>query len=99
MLPILRVILSILASPLEPHLTGSFVVNQNLSQLLQQKKMMIKSELVFYEDLLHNLNNNNLLLQTASLSKEKLDISISTSQHRNAIRSSSYAGSIASKSI
>ena len=56
-----------------------------------------KSEMVFYEDLLHNLNNNNLLLQTASLSKERLDISISTSQHRNAIRSSSYAGSIASK--
>ena len=56
-----------------------------------------KSEMVFYEDLLHNLNNNNLLLQTASLTKEKLDISISTSQHRNAIRSSSYAGSIASK--
>ena len=56
-----------------------------------------KSEMVFYEDLLHNLNSNNLLLQTASLSKEKLDISISSSQHRNAIRSSSYAGSIASK--
>ncbi len=56
-----------------------------------------KSEMVFYEDLLHNLNNNNLLLQTASLTKEKLDISISTSQHRSAIRSSSYAGSIASK--
>ena len=55
-----------------------------------------KSEMVFYEDLLHNLNNNNLLLQTASLSKEKLDISISTSHYRNAIRSSSYAGSIAS---
>ena len=55
-----------------------------------------KSEMVFYEDLLHNLNNNNLLLQTASLSKERLDISISTSQHRNAIRSSSYAGYIAS---
>ena len=56
-----------------------------------------KSKMNFYEDLLHNLNNNNLLLQTASLSKEKLDISISTSQYRNAIRSSSYAGSIASK--
>ena len=56
-----------------------------------------KSELIFYEDLLHNLNNNNLLLQTASLSEEKLDISSSTSQHRNAIRSSSYAGYIASK--
>ncbi len=56
-----------------------------------------KSEMIFYEDLLHNLNNNNLLLQTASLSKERLDISISTSQHINAIRSSSYAGTIASK--
>ena len=56
-----------------------------------------KSKVVFYEDLLHNLNNNNLLLQTASLSEERLDISISTSQHRNAIRSSLYAGSIASK--
>ena len=56
-----------------------------------------KSEIVFYEDLLNNLNNNNLLLQTASLSKKNLNISISTSQHRNAIRSSSYAGSIAGK--
>lgn len=56
-----------------------------------------KSDMSFYEDLLLNLNNNNLLLQTASLSKEKLDISISTSQFRNAIRSSTYAGSIATK--
>ena len=38
-----------------------------------------------------------MAVQTSSLSKEKLDISISTSQHRNAIRSSSYAGFIASK--
>ena len=64
---------------------------------LKTKENNEKSELIFYEDLLYNLNNNNLLLQTASLSREKLDISISTSQHRNAIRSSSYAGSIASK--
>ena len=56
-----------------------------------------KSEMIFYEDLLENLNKNKLLLQTASLSNDKLDISISTSQHRNAIRSSSYAGFIASK--
>mgnify|MGYP000215080198 CR=1 FL=1 len=55
------------------------------------------SDIAFYEDLLRNLNNNNLLLQTASISKNKLDISISTSQHRNAIRSSFYAGSIARK--
>jgi len=63
---------------------------------LKTKENNEKSELIFYEDLLHNLNNNNLLLQTASLSKDKLDISISTSEHRNAIRSSSYAGTIAS---
>lgn len=56
-----------------------------------------KSELIFYEDLLFNLNNNNLLLQTASLSKKDLDVSISTSQHRNAIRSGSYAASIVQK--
>tara|TARA_B110000259_G_scaffold181245_1_gene222981 strand:- start:244 stop:2067 length:1824 start_codon:yes stop_codon:yes gene_type:complete len=64
---------------------------------IKTKENNDKSEMVFYEDLLHNLNNNNLFLQTASLSKEKLNISISTSQHRNAIRSSFYAGSIASK--
>jgi len=56
-----------------------------------------KSEITFYEDLLKNLNNNNLLLQTASLSDKKLDISISTSQYRNALLSSSYAGTIAHK--
>ncbi len=65
--------------------------------ILKTKENNEKSKLIFYEDLLYNLNNNNLLLQTASLSKEKLDISISTSKHRNAIRSSSYVGSIASK--
>ena len=52
------------------------------------------SKQVFYESLLSNLNQNNLLLQTASLKEEQLDVSISTSQHRNAIRSSSYAASI-----
>tara|TARA_B100000795_G_scaffold165047_1_gene124167 strand:+ start:29214 stop:31118 length:1905 start_codon:yes stop_codon:yes gene_type:complete len=53
-----------------------------------------KSKRIFYEDLLFNLNNNNLLLQTASLQDETLNIAISTSQHRNAIRSSSYAAHI-----
>jgi hypothetical protein len=53
------------------------------------------SEISFYESLLLNLNNNNLLLQTASLEEDQLDISISTSQHRSAIRSSIYASSIA----
>ena len=58
-----------------------------------------KSKDLFYQDLLNNLNNNNLLLQTASLNNKKLEISISTSQYRNAIRSSTYAGIIANKVI
>ncbi len=69
----------------------------NFNPTIKTRENDDKSEMVFYEDLLQNLKNNNLLLQTASLAKERLDISISTSQHRNAIRSSSYAGSIASK--
>ena len=56
-----------------------------------------KSDLIFYEDLLFNLNNNNLLLQTATISNKNLDVSISAAQHRNAIRSASYAASIAKK--
>jgi hypothetical protein len=53
----------------------------------------------FYKDLLFNINNNNsLLLQTANIdNKGVLDISISSSAHRNAIRSSSYAASIATE--
>lgn len=53
------------------------------------------SEDSFYEDLLKNLNKNKLLLQTASLEESNLNLSISTSEHRNAIRSSSYAAYIA----
>ena len=56
-----------------------------------------QSTIAFYESILANLNNNNLLLQTASIEEQQLDISISTSEHRNAIRSSSYAASIAQK--
>ncbi|MFL2731114.1 MAG: YjbH domain-containing protein [Gammaproteobacteria bacterium] len=53
---------------------------------------------IFYEDLLHNLNSNRLFLQTSTLHKNgNLDVSISTSDHRNAIRSSSYAASISKK--
>jgi len=55
------------------------------------------SKIAFYESILLNLNDNNLFLQTASLKENKLDVSISTSQHRNAIRSSSYAASIIQK--
>ncbi len=59
-----------------------------------------KSKKDFYDDLLFNLNKNNLLLQTATLeNNRKLDISIQTSQHRNAIRSSSYAANIAKNVI
>ena len=53
---------------------------------------------VFYKNLLSNLNNNRLLLQTATLHENgKLNIAISTSDHRNAIRSSSYAADISKK--
>ncbi len=53
---------------------------------------------IFYEDLLNNLNSNRLFLQTSTLHKNgNLDVSISTSDHRNAIRSSSYAASISKK--
>ncbi|MDA8673825.1 YjbH domain-containing protein [Gammaproteobacteria bacterium] len=55
------------------------------------------SKIAFYESILLNLNDNNLFLQTASLKENQLDVSISTSQHRNAIRSASYVASIAQK--
>lgn len=52
----------------------------------------------FYIDLLTNLNNNRLYLQTANLDpNSNLEISISTSEHRNAIRSSSYSAYIANQ--
>jgi hypothetical protein len=54
-----------------------------------------QSKTSFYESILENLNNNDLFLQTATIKENNLDISISTSQHRNAIRSSYYAASIA----
>ena len=57
-----------------------------------------ESKKVFYDELLLNLNSNNLLLQTANLSESGiLDISLSTSEHRNAVRSSSYASYISNK--
>ena len=62
---------------------------------LVPKKNKDNSKIAFYESILLNLNNNNLFLQTASLSKNELDISISTSQYRNSIRSASYAASLA----
>ncbi len=48
--------------------------------------------------MLENLNKNRLFLQTSTLKNNAdLDISISTSDYRNAIRSSSYASYIANK--
>lgn len=52
----------------------------------------------FYNNLLNNLNKNKLFLQTANLNQNgKLDIAISTSDHRNSIRASSYSGYIAQR--
>ena len=57
-----------------------------------------KNKKTFYKDLLANLNNNKLYLQTANLDDSgNLDISISATNHRNAIRSSSYSGYISKK--
>ena len=70
---------------------------QKFKPSLDVKENKEHSKLAFYESILLNLNNNNLFLQTASLKENELDVSISTSQHRNAIRSSSYAASIVQK--
>jgi|TARA_B110000879_G_C11163382_1_gene510098 hypothetical protein len=53
----------------------------------------------FYKNLLLNLNNNELLLQTALLDEEsnELNIAISSINYDNQIRSSSYAAHIGSK--
>ena len=69
----------------------------NFKPKIETKENPEQSELLFYEDLLFNLNKNNLFLQTASLTKKNLDVSISTSQYRSAIKSGSYSASIAQK--
>tara|TARA_X000000950_G_scaffold289217_1_gene410920 strand:- start:193 stop:2199 length:2007 start_codon:yes stop_codon:yes gene_type:complete len=78
--------------------------NDSLSNKPKFKPEVIKQDdskgvkNIFYEDLLYNLNKNRLFLQTSTLHKNgNLDVSISTSDHRNAIRSSSYAASISKK--
>jgi hypothetical protein len=70
---------------------------QKFNPSIDIKENKKRSKIAFYESILLNLNNNNLFLQTASLKGNELDVSISTSQHRNAIRSSSYAASIVQK--
>ena len=65
---------------------------------INTQKESTKSKNIFYEDLLNNLNSNRLFLQTSTLSDNgNLDISISTSDHRNSIRSASYSAHIAKK--
>ena len=65
---------------------------------ITKQNNIIDDKNIFYENLLSNLNNNRLLLQTSTLHENhKLDIAISTSDHRNAIRSSSYAAHISKK--
>jgi hypothetical protein len=71
----------------KPKFNPSLNINENEKQ----------SKIAFYESILLNLNNNNLFLQTASHKDNQLDVSISTSEHRNAIRSSHYAASIVQK--
>jgi hypothetical protein len=70
---------------------------QKFNPSLDIKENKDHSKIAFYESILLNLNNNNLFLQTASFKENELDVSISSSQHRNAIRSSSYAASIVQK--
>ena len=71
----------------KPKFNPSLNINENEKQ----------SKIAFYESILFNLNNNKLFLQTASHKDNQLDVSISTSEHRNAIRSSHYAASIVQK--
>ena len=53
----------------------------------------------FYEDLLLNLNNSRLLLQTSEINKKELDIAISSPDYINHIQSSSNAAYIAAEVI
>tara|TARA_B100001250_G_scaffold409742_1_gene434703 strand:+ start:3107 stop:4870 length:1764 start_codon:yes stop_codon:yes gene_type:complete len=64
---------------------------------IQKQTIETGNKRVFYEDLLYNLNSNRLLLQTADLDNKELDIAISTADHRDSIRSSSYAAYISKK--
>ena len=78
--------------------------NDSLSTKPKFKPMLVKQDVIkkeksiFYENLLFNLNNNSLFLQTSTLHKNgNLDLTISTADHRNAIRSSSYAAYISNE--
>ena len=51
----------------------------------------------FYYDLLHNLNSNNLYLQTATLDRKNLEMKIDSVDHINPIQYSSRSAYIAKK--
>lgn len=76
----------------------SYATKSKFAPKIIKEDNILQDKNVFYENLLSNLNKNRLLLQTSSLNENgKLNISISTSNHRNAIRSSSYAAYISKK--
>ncbi|MDC1470175.1 YjbH domain-containing protein [Gammaproteobacteria bacterium] len=62
---------------------------------IDYKQKSVKNE--FYLDLLHNLNKNNLYLQTANLDKKALNVSIESLDHTNPVIYSSRTAYIANE--
>ena len=82
------------------NLTFKVTLDKNLSKKkkfeprIDLKENRTSSKNIFYKDLLHNLNQNRLFLQTASIKDTAIDVAISTSDYRSPIRSSSNAAGI-----
>ena len=77
-------------------LNDSLATKPKFKPVVMKQEETTKEKSIFYENLLFNLNNNSLFLQTSTLHKNgNLDIAISSADYRNAIRSSSYAAYIA----
>ena len=72
------------------------VTKEKIQPKIEKYRQNVK-KVDFYEDLLINLNKNSFFLQTANLKESKLDIAVAVPQHRNHIRSASYAGFIANE--
>jgi len=73
----------------------SLATKPKFKPVVMKQEETTKEKSIFYENLLFNLNNNSLFLQTSTLHKNgNLDIAISSADYRNAIRSSSYAAYI-----
>ena len=75
----------------------SLLKKKEFKPLITQQDLKNNKKDTFYLNLLNNLNQNKLFLQTARLNNKDLTISISTSEHRNSIRSASYAALISKK--